>query len=118
LLGLASGLVGLFATLRVWVNFHPTGQSFFVGALIIYASVAGLGLLAFYPRSLHIPYPHAILKFQDGATCDELEKWVADDILNLTIKNAKSIGMKSDVLEIMVILVILASAMLVVSGIV
>jgi hypothetical protein len=118
LLGLASGLVGLFATLRVWVSFHPTGQSFFIGALIIYASVAGLGLLAFYPRSLHIPYPHAILKFQDGATCDELEKWVADDILNLTIKNAKSIGMKSDVLEIMVILVILASAMLVVSGIV
>ena len=118
LLGLASGLVGLFAALRVWVSLRPVGQSFFIGALVIYASVIALGLLAYYPRSLHIPYPHAILKFQDEASCDDLERWVADDILVLTQKNAKTIEMKSDILEIMVILVILASAMLVVSSIV
>jgi hypothetical protein len=118
LLGLASGLVGLFAALRVWVSLRPVGQSFFIGALVIYASVIAFGLLAYYPRSLHIPYPHAILKFQDEASCDDLERWVADDILVLTQKNAKTIEMKSDILEIMVILVILASAMLVVSSIV
>ena len=118
LLSLASGLVALFATLRVWVSLHPIGQSFFTGALVVYATVAALGLLVFYPRSLHIPYPHAILKFQDGATCDELERWAADDILVLTIRNAETIEMKSDILEIMVILVVLASAMLVVGGMV
>jgi hypothetical protein len=118
LLGLASGLVGLFAALRVWVSLHPIGQSFFIGALVAYASVIAFGLLAYYPRSLHIPYPHAILKFQDEATCDELERWIADDILILTKKNAKAVETKSYILEIMVILVIFASAMLVVSGII
>jgi hypothetical protein len=118
LLGLASGLVALFAALRVWVSLRPVGQSFFIGALIIYASVIAFGLFAYYPRSLHIPYPHAIPKFQDETTYDELERWIADDILVLTKRNAKTIETKSDVLEIMVILVILASAMLVVGGIV
>jgi hypothetical protein len=118
LLGLASGLVGLFAALRVWVSLRPSGQSFFIGALVIYSSVIALGLLAYYPRSSHIPYPHAILKFRDEVSYDDLERWVADDILVLTQRNAKTIEMKSYVLEIMVLLVILASAMLVVSGIV
>ena len=118
LLGLAAGLVGLFVALRVWVSLHLIGQSFFIGALVIYAAVTALGLFAYYPKSLHIPYPHAILKLQDEATYDELERWVADDILDLTKENAKIIGMKSHALEIMVILVILASAMLVVSSIV
>lgn len=118
LLGLASGLVGLFAAFRVWVSLRPVGQSFFITALVIYSSVIALGLLAYYPRSLYIPYPHAILKFQDEASYDDLGRWVADDILVLTKKNAKTIEMKSSVLEIMVILVILASAMLVVGAIV
>ena len=118
MLGLASGLVGLFVALRVWVSLRPVGQSFFIGALVIYAFVIALGLFAYYPRSLHIPYPHAIFKFQDEASYDDLERWVADGILDLTKKNAKVIGRKSYILEIMLILVILASAMLVVSGIV
>jgi predicted acyltransferase len=117
LLGLAAGLVGLFAAFRVWASLRPIGQAFFISALVIYASVIALGLVAYYPKSLHIPYPHAILRFQDEATYDELEKWVADDLLTMTIRNAEVIETKSDFLEVMVALVILASAMLVVSGV-
>lgn len=118
LLGLSAGLVGLFAAFRLWVNLHPIGQLLFTGALVIYASVIVLGLLAYYPRSLHIPYPYAIVKFQDEASYEDLEKWVADDIFALAQKNANTIKMKSNILEIMVVLMILASSMLVVSGIV
>jgi len=115
LLGMTLALLGLLVALGVWASLRPLGRPIFVVALIIYLAVTGLGLFASYPRAVNIPSARAILEFQDKATYDNLADWVVESTIELVEENARMIGEKSSLLEIMAVLVVLASGVLVVS---
>jgi hypothetical protein len=79
--------------------------------------VVALGLFAYYPRHIPIPFAGAILEFQDIAY-DDLLRVIAQGTVELVQENAREINRKSSVLEIMLLLIILSSSMLVISVIV
>jgi hypothetical protein len=90
----------------------------FIAALIVYIVVVGLGLFAYYPRGLPIPFAGAITEFQDEIGYDDLVELVAQSTLELVQENVKKINQKSFLLEIMVLLIVFSSAMLVISVVV